>query len=237
MCDASPIQYLYQTGLLHLLGELYARVIIPPAVVLELERGKAIGVALPDVRSLPWIEIRTPEGMHRVPPVADLGAGEREVLALGLQVPDGVVILDERLGRSYAASLKLNFTGTPTPILVGSTSTLTASYLLDSAGSAVSASNLNVMAGVPITFNNNQNGTLSNAQAAIQNVQSVQAATESGSTVTITTSGPHGFSNGQTVTVSGVGVGYDGQFTIGGAAATTFTYTAAVTGLPSLASG
>ncbi len=35
--------------------------------------------------------------MGRVPTVADLGAGEKEVLALGMQVPDIVMILDERL--------------------------------------------------------------------------------------------------------------------------------------------
>ena len=43
--------------------------------------------------------------------MVDLGAGEKEVLALGMQVPDAVVILDERLGRFYAESLKLTFTG------------------------------------------------------------------------------------------------------------------------------
>ena len=63
---------------------------------LELERGRAMGIALPEVRSLPWIDTRTPEGMHQVPTVADLG----------------VVILDERRGRLYAESLKLSFTGT-----------------------------------------------------------------------------------------------------------------------------
>ena len=40
-------------------------------------------------------------------------------------------------------------------------------------------------------------------------------ATELGNTVTITTTLAHGFSVGQTVTITGVGVnGYDGTFTI-----------------------
>jgi hypothetical protein len=80
--------------------------------VSELERGKAIGVDLPDVRELPWLKIQAPEGMDKVPTVADLGAGEKEVLALGLQLPGAVVILDERLGRLHAEALKLAFTGT-----------------------------------------------------------------------------------------------------------------------------
>jgi hypothetical protein len=37
--------------------------------------------------------------MDKVPTVADLGVGEKEVPALGLQLPGAVVILDEGLGR------------------------------------------------------------------------------------------------------------------------------------------
>jgi predicted nucleic acid-binding protein len=112
ICDSSPIQYLHQIGFLHLLSEFYTRTIIPPAVVDELERGRAIGVDLPDVRALPWLTIQAPEGLDKVPTAADLGAGEKEVLALGMQVPGAIVILDERLGRLHAQSLKLTFTGT-----------------------------------------------------------------------------------------------------------------------------
>ena len=112
ICDSSPIQYLHQIGFLHLLSEFYTRTIIPPAVVDELERGRAIGVDLPDVRTLPWLTIQAPEGLDKVPTLADLGPGEKEVLALGMQVPGAVVILDERLGRLHAEALKLTFTGT-----------------------------------------------------------------------------------------------------------------------------
>lgn len=64
------------------------------------------------MRALPRIKIQAPEGLDKVPTVADLGPGEKEVLALGLQVPNAVVILDERIGRLQAEVLKLNFTGT-----------------------------------------------------------------------------------------------------------------------------
>jgi predicted nucleic acid-binding protein len=112
ICDTSPLQYLHQIGFLHLLAEFYTQTLIPPAVVSELESGKAIGVDLPDVRALPWLKIQAPEGLDKVPTVADLGAGEKEVLALGIQVPGAVVILDERLARMHAEALKLTFTGT-----------------------------------------------------------------------------------------------------------------------------
>lgn len=112
ICDTSPIQYLHQIGFLHLLPEFYTRTITPPAVVDELERGRAIGVDLPDVRALPWLTVQAPEGLGRVPTAADLGAGEKQVLALGTQVPGAVVILDERLARLHAEAMKLTFTGT-----------------------------------------------------------------------------------------------------------------------------
>ena len=56
--------------------------------------------------------IQAPKGFDNVPTTADLGAGEAEVLALGTQIPGAVLILDERLGRLYAESLRLLFTGT-----------------------------------------------------------------------------------------------------------------------------
>jgi predicted nucleic acid-binding protein len=111
ICDTSPLQYLHQIGFLHLLAEFYTETLIPPAVVSELDRGKAIGVDL-HVRALPWLKIQAPEGMDKAPTAADLGAGEKEVLVLGLELPGAVVILDERLGRLHAEALKLTFTGT-----------------------------------------------------------------------------------------------------------------------------
>ncbi len=94
------------------MDEFYTRTLIPPAVARELELGRAIGVDLPDIVALPWVKIQAPEGLDKVPTAADLGTGEKEVLALGLQVPNTVVILDERLGRLQAEVLRLTFTGT-----------------------------------------------------------------------------------------------------------------------------
>ena len=71
-----------------------------------------MGVDLPVVRALPCWAIQAPEGLDKVPTVADLGGGEKEVLALGMQIPGAVVILDERLARLHAQALKLTFTGT-----------------------------------------------------------------------------------------------------------------------------
>jgi uncharacterized protein (TIGR03118 family) len=63
-------------------------------------------------------------------------------------------------------------------------------------------------------------------------------ATETGNTVTITTTAAHNFQVGQTAVVSGVAnAGYNGSFTILSVTATTFTYTAPTAGLPASGSG
>jgi predicted nucleic acid-binding protein len=69
-------------------------------------------VDLPAVEALDWIRIRQPAGRLLLPIVADLGAGEREVLALGTETLDSLVILDDALARQYARMLKLALTGT-----------------------------------------------------------------------------------------------------------------------------
>ena len=66
----------------------------------------------------------------------------------------------------------------------------------------------------------------------------ISSATESGTTVTITTAAAHNFAAGDVVVISGVGVsGYDGTFTIASATATTFTYTVSATKLAASSGG
>ncbi len=62
----------------------------------------------------------------------------------------------------------LSHTANPASIGVGSTSTLTASFLQDNHGTAVAVGNLLVLIGLPIQFNNPVLGTLSNQQTSIQ---------------------------------------------------------------------
>jgi hypothetical protein len=76
------------------------------------------------------------------------------------------------------------------------------------------------------------NGSLPTGSATIT------TASESSSTVTITTSAAHNFTAGEVVTISGVSVpGYNGTFTILSSTSTTFTYIDSVTGLGSATAG
>ncbi len=112
ICNTSPIQYLHQLGLLRILPALAGRVIVPPAVINELGEGRSLGMNLPDLAGLGWIEIRRPLSQRAAPLVTNLGAGETEVLMLGLELDDAVVLLDDAFARRVSESLGLRFKGT-----------------------------------------------------------------------------------------------------------------------------
>lgn len=112
ICNTSPIQYLYQIGLLQILPALVGQVIVPPAVVDEIAVGRAAGVYLPDVATLDWVIVRSPVSKAALPLVNDLGVGETQVLMLALELRDAVVILDDGLARRVAETLHLRLTGT-----------------------------------------------------------------------------------------------------------------------------
>jgi predicted nucleic acid-binding protein len=109
--NTSPIQYLFQLDLLDLLPELYGGVVVPGGVAREVATGLDRGVSLPGLSSLSWLEIREVMNPSILPLVTDLG-GEREVLALALQIPGSLVILDDSLARRFADRLRLRMTGT-----------------------------------------------------------------------------------------------------------------------------
>jgi uncharacterized protein len=112
ICNTSPLQYLHQAGCLHLLPTLAGTVIIPPAVVDELTAGQRAGIDLPEVSRLNWLDIRPPASIAALPLITDLGPGESQVLALALEVPGAVVILDDLLARRVAEIMRIQLTGT-----------------------------------------------------------------------------------------------------------------------------
>jgi predicted nucleic acid-binding protein len=111
--NTSPLQYLHQLGLLDLLPRLVGRIIVPEAVVEELEAGRALGHDLPEVASLDWVNARTPAPSQQAFS-PDLGRGETDVLRLALESPAGevTVLLDDMRAREAAERHGLKFTGT-----------------------------------------------------------------------------------------------------------------------------
>jgi len=112
ICNTSPIQYLHQLGLLHVLERLAKHVTVPPAVVDEIAAGRALGVDLPDLSGLDWVAVRSPAAASVLPLVTDLGPGETQVLALALEVPGAVAILDDGLARQAAKITGIPVIGT-----------------------------------------------------------------------------------------------------------------------------
>jgi uncharacterized protein len=112
ICNTSPLQYLHHIGLLHILPELEGQVTVPPAVLEELSTGRALGLNLPDPSGLTWIVVRGPSSPAPLRLVTDLGPGETQVLALALETPGSMVILDDGLARQTAEALKVRLTST-----------------------------------------------------------------------------------------------------------------------------
>lgn len=112
IANTSPLQYLYQIGRLDFLPRLYGRVIVPESVADELRRGREQGIAVPDVDVLPWVTIATPNQRTLRTVNEVLGRGERAVIALALESPGALVILDDRDARQFAETLDVRCTGT-----------------------------------------------------------------------------------------------------------------------------
>ena len=112
ICNTSPLQYLYQSDGLELLPGLFSQVQVPEAVAMELDEGRRRNVPLPDPTALPWLTIRSVRDRTLMPLVTNMGNGEQEVLALGLETPDALLLLDDRRARRHALALGLRFSGT-----------------------------------------------------------------------------------------------------------------------------
>jgi predicted nucleic acid-binding protein len=103
--DASPLICLGWVEQLEILPAVFGRLLVPPSVAAEVSHG---GFTLPS-----WIDVRSLD--HPLDPrvaAARLGAGESEVLCLGLELEHAVLILDDGKARALARELQLPILGT-----------------------------------------------------------------------------------------------------------------------------
>lgn len=110
--DTSPLQYLCQAEVLSLLPELFGVVHIPEAVAVELQAGRRRHITLPDPREHSWLIVRPLQQPALLSLAIHLGDGEKEVLALGLEMPGSLLLLDDRDARRHAELLGLRISGT-----------------------------------------------------------------------------------------------------------------------------
>jgi uncharacterized protein len=111
ICNSTPLIHLSRVGHLELLRLLFARVLVPQAVITEVLPGTpAIAEPLRDG----WIVPTTVADAAKVEEFARRlgGAGEAEVIALALEHPGSTVLVDERAARLVCQELGLNTRGT-----------------------------------------------------------------------------------------------------------------------------
>jgi predicted nucleic acid-binding protein len=113
VCNTSPISNLIQLDALSLLGRLFARITIPPEVAQELDAGAEVLGAWREAAGATAIEILPVANTDLVRELSTtLHVGESAAIALALQVPDSVLLIDEVDGRKAAIRLGLKIVGT-----------------------------------------------------------------------------------------------------------------------------
>ena len=70
--------------------------------MLELERGIQLGYDVPNPSNYTWLQCKEPRNLPSEWLVLDLGPGELAAMALALEHPDHIVLLDDALARSIA---------------------------------------------------------------------------------------------------------------------------------------
>lgn len=67
---------------------------------------------MPDAGQLPWAVVKSAGSSLQRIVLPDLGAGEREALAVALELPGSLAVLDDGLARRFARLLGVRHTGT-----------------------------------------------------------------------------------------------------------------------------
>jgi predicted nucleic acid-binding protein len=123
IADTSPLQYLFQVGLIDLLPRLFETVDVPEAVRDELAAGRERGIDVPNPDDFPWMSV-TPVALDPAVQRFGLGNGESAALALALATRDSLVLLDDAAARTAASQLGVPITGTLGLVLLGKESHL-----------------------------------------------------------------------------------------------------------------
>ncbi len=110
--DTSPLVYLHRIEGLGWVDQLFAEVWIPSAVREELAEGRRQGYDIPEPKAYPWLRVVDPKAMPSEWLTLDLGAGELGAMALALEHPMRILLLDDRLARRTAQAAGLTVWGT-----------------------------------------------------------------------------------------------------------------------------
>lgn len=110
--NTSPLLYLYRIQAIDWLPRLFDEVWAPDAVKDELLAGQSKGYDVPNPADYTWLKIVNPTSMPSEWLALDLGAGEIAAMALALENPSHVILLDDGLARRTAQAAGLQVWGT-----------------------------------------------------------------------------------------------------------------------------
>ncbi len=110
--NTSPLLYLYRARAIELLPALFDDLWTPEAVVAELTEGRRSGYDVPDPAKYGWLKVVNPQFTPSEWLVSDLGAGEIATIALALENPQRIILLDDMLARRTAQAAGLQVWGT-----------------------------------------------------------------------------------------------------------------------------
>jgi len=112
VADTSPLRYLILIEHVHVLPALYGHVVVPPAVIVELNRERTPDLVKTWLSNMPeWLHVQAPTRTLTSPRTV-LGAGEREAIALAAELSADALLMDDRDARQEATRLGVHVLGT-----------------------------------------------------------------------------------------------------------------------------
>jgi predicted nucleic acid-binding protein len=123
--NTSPLLYLYRVGIIDWFPNLFDEIWIPTAVLEELDEGERRGHNVPRPGDFAWLSVVDPKAMPSEWLSLDLGPGELSAMALALENPAHVILLDDLLARRTAQAAGLTVWGTLKFLLEGKAKGLT----------------------------------------------------------------------------------------------------------------
>jgi predicted nucleic acid-binding protein len=110
--NASPVIFLGNAGHLNLLQAIDCKVIIAQSAFNEVTKSAHADRAKASVLEATWLARKSCDVVPSSIQAWDLGAGESEVLGLGLQFPEACMVLDDLAARRCALAHGLTVIGT-----------------------------------------------------------------------------------------------------------------------------
>ena len=112
IADTGPLNYLILIGEVEILSKLFGRVLIPTAVLKELQHDRTPEDVRKWISHPPaWLEVRSVQ-KPKTSELDNLGAGEREAIWLAEEIHADWLIIDDYAGRQEAVLRHLPVMGT-----------------------------------------------------------------------------------------------------------------------------